>query len=235
MNAPTPTPRTLRLHGAASVVDALIRPHAEPVQRRTGLVLSISRSNAGQGLKELVEGRCDLALASASLEAVVAAARTAGLAGDLPDLRMHVVATSEVVFVVHPSNPVKALSWEQLRDIHTGRIGRWSEVGGRDVLIDVVTDAAASATRGLLKQVVLGGAEYGPGARALAAVKDVNDVVAVTPAAIGGLGLEFVDPARVAVVQTRKIERPLAFVTRGAPGEDAAAVIEAYRIAAGTS
>jgi phosphate transport system substrate-binding protein len=148
---------------------------------------------------------------------------------------MHVVATSEVVFVVHPSNPVKALSWEQLRDIHTGRIGRWSEVGGRDVLIDVVTDAAASATRGLLKQVVLGGAEYGPGARALAAVKDVNDVVAVTPAAIGGLGLEFVDPARVAVVQTRKIERPLAFVTRGAPGEDAAAVIEAYRIAAGTS
>lgn len=226
---PGATPPTVKLHGAASVVDALVRPHLEAVQRRTGLVLEVVRSNAGQGLRDLVEGRCDLALASASLEATVAAARAAGLPGEPAELRLHVVATSEVVFVVHPSNPVRALSWEQLRDIHTGTITRWSTVGGRDEVIDVVTDAAASATRGLLRQVVLGGAEYGPGVRALAAVKDVNEVVAATPAAIGGLGLEFVDPARVAVVRTRKIERPLALVTRGAPGPEAAALLEALR------
>jgi phosphate transport system substrate-binding protein len=225
-------PRTLRLHGAASVVDALVKPHAAAVERRTGVALSVSRSNAGQGLRELVEGRCELALVSASLEATLAAARAAGLTGDVPELRMHVVATSEVVFVVHPSNPVQALTWEQLRDVHAGVIRRWSELGGRDEAIDVVTDAAASATRGLVKQVVMGGAEYGPAARALAAVKDVNEVVAATPAAVGALGLEFVDPARVRVVRSRKVERPLALVSRGAPGRDAAAVIEAFRSAA---
>ena len=226
------TPRTVRLHGAASVVDALVKPHSSAVERRTGLALSISRSNAGQGLKDLVEGRCDLALASASLEATLGAARAAGLSGDVPDLRMHVVATSEVVFVVHPTNPVTELSWEQLRDVHTGKIRRWSELGGRDEPIDVVTDAAASATRALVKQVVMGGAEYGPSARPLAAVKDVNEVVAATPSAIGGLGLEFAEPGRVTVVRTRKVERPLALVSRGAPGPEAAAVIEAYRAAA---
>jgi phosphate transport system substrate-binding protein len=230
--SPDPAARTLRLHGAASVVDALIRPHAAAVERRTGLALAVSRSNAGQGLRELVEGRCDLALASASLEATLSAARAAGLAGDVPELRLHVVATSEVVFVVHPSNPVTSLSWEQLRDVHTGAVRRWSELGGRDAPIDVVTDAAASATRGLVKQVVLGGAEYGSAARALAAVKDVNDVVAATPDAIGALGLEFVERGRVTVVRTRKVERPLAFVSRGEPGSEAAAVIEAYRAAA---
>lgn len=228
--AGTPAPRpAVRLHGAASVVDGLVGPHGEAVQRRTGVALTVNRSNAGQGLRDLVEGRCDLALASASLEAVVAAARAAGLSGALPDLRLHVAATSEVVFVVHPSNPVKVLTWEQLRDIHTGRLSRWSEVGGRDEPIAVFTDAPASATRGLLKQVVLGGAEYGAGAQALAAVRDVNDRVAETPAGIGGLGLEFVDPARVAVVQTRKIERPLAFVSVGAPSPDAQRVIDAFR------
>jgi phosphate transport system substrate-binding protein len=231
---PGATPRTVRLHGAASVVDALVKPHAAAVEARTGLALAVSRSNAGQGLKELVEGRCELALVSASLEACVAAARSAGLAGELPDLRMAVVATSEVVFVVHPTNPVTALSWEQLRDVHTGAIARWSALGGRDAAIDVVTDAAASATRGLVKQVVMGGAEYGPTARALAAVKDVNEVVAASPEAIGALGLEFVDPARVTVVRTRKLERPLALVSRGEPGADEAAVIEAYRAAAAT-
>jgi phosphate transport system substrate-binding protein len=226
-----PAPRTLRLHGAASVVDSLVAPHAAAVQEATGLALVVDRSNAGKGLKDLVEGRCELALVSASLDASLAAARTAGLTGDVPDLRMHVVSTSEVVFVVHPSNPVKALSWEQLRDVHCGKIRRWSELGGRDEPIDVVTDAAASATRGLIKQVVMGGAEYAPHARPLAAVKDVNEVVAATPSAIGGLGLEFVDPRRVAVVQARKIERPLALVTRGEPGPGAAAVIAAYRAA----
>jgi phosphate transport system substrate-binding protein len=222
----------LRLHGAASTVDSLVRPHAEAVQRRAGIALAVERSNAGKGLADLVQGRCDLALASASLEATVAAARAAGLAGDLPDLRLHVAATSEVVFVVHPSNPVRELSWEQLRDIHTGKVARWSELGGRDEPIVVLTDAAASATRGLVKQVVLGGAEYGSGAIALAAVRDVNDRVAVTPTAIGALGLEFVDPARVAVVRTRKVERPLAFVSIGAPGPDALRVIDAFREAA---
>jgi phosphate transport system substrate-binding protein len=229
--SPVAAPRTVRLNGAASVVDGLVKPHADAVQRRTGLVLAVDRSTAGKGLKDLVEGRCDLAMVSASLEASLAAARSAGLSGEVPDLRMHVVSTSEVVFVVHPSNPVKALSWEQLRDVHTGKLRRWSELGGRDEPIDVVTDAAASATRGLIKQVVMGGAEYGPGARALAAVKDVNEVVAVTPNAVGGLGLEFVDPARVAVVRSARIERPLALVSRGAPGPDAAAVIAAYRAA----
>jgi phosphate transport system substrate-binding protein len=202
------------------------------VEKAIGLTLAVDRSNAGKGLKDLVEGRCHMALASASLQATAEAARTAGLTAPLPDLRLHVAAVSEVVFIVHPSNKVRKLTWEQIRDIHTGKIARWAELGGASTPIAVVTDAAASATRGLIKQVVLGGAEYGPGARALAAVKDVNEEVARDPTAIGGLGLELVDPARVAVVETKKVERPLAFVTVGEPTADLARVIEAFRAAA---
>ncbi|HSN91220.1 MAG TPA: substrate-binding domain-containing protein [Anaeromyxobacteraceae bacterium] len=224
-----PPSGTVRLHGAASVVDALVRLHAAAVEKATGLALAVDRSNAGKGLVDLVAGRCDVALASASLEATLEAARTAGLAGPAPDLRMQVVATSEIVFVVHPSNPVRRLSRQQIRDVHTGRIAAWRELGGADLPIVVLTDAAASATRSLVRQVVLGGADYAPGARALAAVKDVADEVARDPAAIGGLGLEFVDRSRVAVVETERIERPLAFVTLGPPADAAARVIEAYR------
>jgi phosphate transport system substrate-binding protein len=219
------------MHGAASVVDSLVKPHAAAVEAATGLRLEVDRSNAGKGLKDLVEGRCDVALASASLEATVDAARSAGLTAKVPALVMNVIATSEVVFIVHPSNEVRALTWEQLRDIHAGAITSWKQVGGADLPIVVFTDAAASATRGLVRQVVMGGADYGPDARALAKVSDVNEEVARTPGGVGGLGLEFVDPERVAVVRTSKVERPLAFVTVGAPGAGAAKVIEAYRVA----
>jgi phosphate transport system substrate-binding protein len=219
----------VRLHGAASAVDSLAKPHAAAVEKATGLKLVIDRSNAGKGLRDLVEGKCDIALASASLEATLEAAKTAGLTAKVPDLRMHPISSSEVVFIVHPSNPVRKLTWEQIRDIHTGKIKKWNEVGGSDASIAVVTDAAASATRGLIKQVVLGGAEYAPGARAVAAVAEVNEEVAKNPVAIGGLGREFADPKRVTVVETKKVERPLAFITVGQPGPKEAKVIDAYR------
>jgi phosphate transport system substrate-binding protein len=221
--------RRVRLKGAASVFDALVAPAREAVETATGIGLELERSNAGKGIGDLVAGRCEAAMASASLEATIAAARQAGLRGALPDLRLHVLGTSEVVFVVHPSNPVTSLSWEQLRDIHTGRIARWEEVGGRAEPIHVYTDAAASATRGLVKQVVLGNAEYAASARAVVAVNLVNAEVARDPCGVGALGKEYADPAAVRVVETRKVERPLALVTIGEPSPLLQQVIEAYR------
>jgi phosphate transport system substrate-binding protein len=225
-------PATVRLRGAASVVESLVAPHRAAVEAATGLSLEVEKSNAGRGLRDLVEGRCDAALAAASLEATVAAARSAGLEGPVPDLRLVVVATSEVVFAVHPSNPVKALSREQLRGLHTGEIASWREVGGADLPVAVYTDAPASATRGLVQQVVLEGRPYAPGARAVERVALLNDAVAADPAGIGALGLEIVDRARVAVVHSPRLERPLAFATLGEPSGPVARVIEAFRAAA---
>jgi phosphate transport system substrate-binding protein len=135
----------------------------------------------------------------------------------------------EVVFIVHPSNPVGKLTWAQIRDIHTGRITNWREVGGKDMAIVVFTDSLASATRGLIKQAVMGGQECAQAARALDAVKKVNDMVAVTENGIGGLGLGFVDPKAVKVIDTQKVERPLGFITIGPPSDKVRKVIEAFK------
>ena len=222
---------TVRLHGAASVIESVVQPHKAEVERATGLTLAVDKSNAGKGLKDLIEGKCDASLASASVEATLTAAKAAGLDRPAPDLRMHVVKTSEVVFVVHPLNPVKALTWEQLKDIHTGKITSWKEVGGNDEPIQVYTDATASATRGLVQQVVLGGAAYAPAAKAVGFVKEVATDVANDPRGIGALGREFVGGTAVRVVETKKLERPLAFVTVGEPSANVRKVIEAYRTA----
>ena len=42
------------------------------------------------------------------------------------------VAMEGFVFVVNAANPVDTLTQQQLRDIYSGRITNWSEVGGRD-------------------------------------------------------------------------------------------------------
>jgi len=222
-------PMRILLCGAASVIDALVGPQRPAVEQATGVEVVVEKSNAGRGLKDLIEGKCDAALVSASLEASLEAARTAGLTqAPPPGLKMDTVATSEVVFVVHPSNPVKSLTWEQLADIHTGKLTSWKQLGGRDLAIAVFTDAAASATRGLVKQVVMGNADYAGSARAVAQVKEVAVEVAKNEAGIGALGLEFATP-QVRIVESKKVLRPLAFVTQGEPGEALRKVIEAYR------
>ena len=75
----------------------------------------------------------------------------------------------------------------------------------------------------------MGGQEYAQAARALDAVKKVNDMVAVTENGIGGLGLGFVDPKAVKVIDTQRVERPLGFITIGPPSDKVRKVIEAFR------
>jgi phosphate transport system substrate-binding protein len=219
----------VKLYGAASVVDRLINPHKDAVEKATGYALAVVSSNAGKGLIDLVEGKCDASLASASVETVAQAAKAAGKEVDISKLQMTVVKMDEVVFIVHPSNSVNKLTWEKIRDIHTGKITNWREVGGKDMAIVVFTDSLASATRGLIKQAVMGGQEYAQDANALDAVKKVNDRVAVTETGIGGLGLGFVDPKAVKVIDTQKVERPLGFITIGPPSDKVRKVIEAFR------
>lgn len=219
----------VKLAGAASVVTDLIAPYQKTVEQTTGINLVVDKSNAGKGLIDLIDGKCDAAMASASLDATVKAAASAGLSKPVPDLKLHVLSTSEVLFIVHPSNPVKFLTWEQIKEIHTGKITNWKELGGNDLPITVYTDAKASATRGLIKQVVMGNSEYADSARAVGYVKEVNDKVALDESGIGGLGSGFVDPGQVAVVDTKKIERPLGFITVGAPSAKVQKVMDAFK------
>ena len=223
---------TVRLHGAASVVDALIAPGKASVEKATGDTLVIDKSNAGKGLIDLVDGKCDAALASAEIPTLVAAAKAAGREVDPARLQMSVVAMDEVVFVVHPSNPVRSLSAAQLRDIHAGRITNWKEVGGEDRPIKVVTDTPSSATRGLVKQAVLKDLDYVPTAHAVN-VEAISDEVGNDPSAIGGLGAGFVKKDKVAVIAADKLQRPLGLVTLGPPSAAVQRVIDALKAYAG--
>ncbi|MBT0664166.1 substrate-binding domain-containing protein [Geobacter pelophilus] len=221
----------VKLHGAASVVDSLVNPHKKTVEKNTGYVLDVVKSNAGKGLIDLADGKCDASMASASVDTVVQAAKGAGREVDGSKLQLHVIAKDEVVFVVNPANKVQKLSLQQVKEIHTGKIVNWKEVGGDDLAITVVTDTLASATRGLIKQSVMKNEEYRADTLPVN-VAQISDEVAKVPGAIGGLGAGFVKPELVRKLDTgSKVERPLGLITLGPPSAKVAKVIEAYKAA----
>jgi phosphate transport system substrate-binding protein len=223
---------TVRLHGATTVLNVVVNPHRDAVQKATGHTLEIAGNATGKGLVDLSDGKADLAMVSEPLDIAVEAAAVAGKKIDPKSLQMHEIRKDEIVFVVHASNPVGNLTWDQLRDIHTGKISNWKQVGGKDAPIVVYSDAVTGGTRAMVKQVVMGGADYGSDVKSLTSVSRVAELVAKDANAVGGVGKGFVDEKSMKVVQTKKVERPLGFVTIGAPSAKSKQVIDAFRVAA---
>jgi len=80
-------------------------------------------------------------------------ARTGG--GNLIDpAQEHVIAVDPVVIMVHPSNPVQAVSLEDLDGIYSGRITNWSQLGGRNEAIIAYGRDAGTGIGGVFQQAI---------------------------------------------------------------------------------
>jgi phosphate transport system substrate-binding protein len=105
------------------------------------------------------------------------------------------VAYDGIAVIVNPANPVNGLSLQQLRDIYSGRITNWSEVGGWDRSIDLVNRDEASGTREAFKKIVMTeGARFDMSAVVLPGTGQVRDVVARAEGAIGYISVGFIEP-----------------------------------------
>ena len=224
---------TVRLAGATTVVNVVVNPQRAAVEKATGHTLEINGNATGRGLVDLSDGKADAAMVSEPMDIALAAAEVAGKKLDGSALKMHEIRKDEIVFIVHPNNPVRKLTLAQLGDIHTGKITNWKQLGGKDMPITVYSDALTGGTRAMIKKVVLGNQEYAPSVKSLTSVSRIADLVPGDEAGIGGLGRGFVKAdTKAVIVETSKIERPLALVTMGPPQPKVQQVIDALRSAA---
>lgn len=219
---------TVKMTGASTVLNVVVSPAKAAVEKSTGHTLAIIGSGTGKGLVDLVDGASDIAMVSEPMDIAVEAAAVAGKKVDPKTIQFFELKKDEIVFVVHPSNPVSKLTWEQIRDIHTGKISNWKDVGGKDQAIVVYSDSTTGGTRAMVKKIVMGGAEYGPAVKAQTSVKRAAEMVGGDEASITGVGKGFVDAAKNKTVDTKKLDRPLALATLGAPKPAAKAVIDAF-------
>jgi len=218
----------VRISGATTVMNFAVNPAKAAVEKATGRTLAIVGSGTGKGLTDLVEGLNDIAMVSEPMEIAIDAAAIAGKQIDPKTIQFFELRKDEILFVVHPSNPVSKLSWDQLRDIHTGKITNWKEVGGKDLAISAYTGQRTDGTRAMVRKVVLGGVEYGPGVKPQTSIKRASELIGTDESGIVAVGKGFVDSSIHKVIDTRKIERPLALATLGAPKPAAKEVIDAF-------
>ncbi len=191
--------------------------------------ITVRGGGSGIGITSLLDGTCDIANSSRAVKITeIQKAQAKGL-----DLKPHVIAKDGIAVIVHPGNRVSGLNRKQIADIYTGKINSWSQVGGENIKIVVVSRDSASGTFEAFGELALGGAKVRPDALLQASNQAVASVVARTPGAIGYVGLGYLSDAvkaitvdGVEVTQANvlsgkyPLSRPLFMYTSGTPSGD---------------
>jgi phosphate transport system substrate-binding protein len=216
----------LKMSGAAAVAAAIIMPNKAAIEKDTGLTLNIAVNGDGNGVKDLYAGKVDVAMIAAPIrttEAVLNRASPGSVSVD--GFEVAPVGAVTIKFIVNAANPVKSLTEAQLKDIFTGKITSWKDVGGADQPILVAAEAAGFGTRSNVVASILGGAEITDKARVMQALVQVDQVVAQAPNAIG-YGDDATITGAVAVIPGTEVRQLLGLATRGAPNAEAKKLIE---------
>jgi len=151
--------------------------------------ITVSESGSGNGAKSLINGMCDIASMSRFMKDNEF--KAAVEVGRMPVA--HVVALDGLAFIVHPSNPVKSLSVEQMRRIYTGAVTNWKELGGPDSRIVMISRDTNSGTYETFENLVMKKEKIHERAEYVGSNGAIRQRVQSTTAAIGYVGLGFVD------------------------------------------
>ena len=158
--------------------------------------VEVSGGGSGVGISALINGTCDIANSSRKLEKEEEEKATAKYGGKHPE--EFLVGYDALAIYVHPSNPIKDISIEQLSELYKegGKINKWSELGmtvpGAGDEIVRVSRQNNSGTYHYFREHVVGKKnDFKKGSRDMSGSKDVVELVANTPSAIGYSGLGY--------------------------------------------
>ncbi|HPS94222.1 MAG TPA: PstS family phosphate ABC transporter substrate-binding protein [Deltaproteobacteria bacterium] len=109
------------------------------------------------------------------------------------------IALDGIAVIIHPSNPVRGLTRVQIKDIYTGKISNWSQVGGRNAKIVTVNRDTSSGTFEAFDALALNKEKVRRDALTSASNQAVAQTVAQTPGAVGYVGIGYLTPRVKAV------------------------------------
>lgn len=177
------------IKGSTTVLPIAQKAAEEFMKMNADVNISVSGGGSGNGIKAIIDGATDIANSSRFIKDKEI--KLAMEKGVLPV--PHRVALDCVVPVVHPANPLNEISVSQLKDIYTGKITRWKELGGLDKPIVVISRDTSSGTYEVWHKKVLEKEKVTPKALLQASNGAVAQAVAKNKYAVGYIGIGYIN------------------------------------------
>jgi phosphate transport system substrate-binding protein len=136
-------PETIVMLGSNTIGEELApKLVAEYKKDHPSVAFELEFKGTTYGMGALIAGRCDIAAASRD-----ASTNEVELARDRDvTFNDHVIGAYDVAVIVKASNPIGNLTREQVRDLFTGVVQNWKEVGGPDAPVHLYSRHPISGT-----------------------------------------------------------------------------------------
>ncbi|MCK9273625.1 MAG: phosphate ABC transporter substrate-binding protein [Syntrophales bacterium] len=181
--------KTIVIKGSTTVLPVAQAAAEAYMAEHKDVNISISGGGSGNGIKALIDKSTDIATSSRFIKDKEV--KMAVEKGAYPV--SHRVAIDAIVPIVHPENPVKDLTIEQLSLIYQGKITNWKDVGGNDKKIVVVSRDTSSGTYEVWEELVLHKAKVTPRAQLQASNGAVHQTISKNSYAIGYIGFGYLN------------------------------------------
>lgn len=160
--------------------------------------IEVGGGGSGVGIAALIKGTIDLANASRNIKPAEAEQVKKNTGKEAKEF---IVGYDALAIYVHKDNPLNEISNEQLAAIYAegGNITKWSQLGVKvpgcdnDEIVRV-SRQSSSGTYEFLREHVLKNKDFKLGSRDMNGSKEVVDLVASTPCAIGYSGMGYATP-----------------------------------------
>ncbi len=175
---------TIKIAGGTAHIPVMQAAAKKIMQSNPDIRISIAGGGSGVGIKQVGEGLVNI-----------------GNSGRKPTqeeidkygLKMFKWAVDGVGIVVHPSNPVKSLTRQQLKDIFAGRTTNWKSLNGPDRKINVYTRDESSGTREVFWKKAIDKGDITQEANFVVSNGAMKTAVANDPYAIGYVSVGHMD------------------------------------------
>ena len=218
--------KSIKMSGSTTVLPIAQKAAEVYMRMNPDVRISVAGTGSGDGIKSVIDGTADIGNASRDMKSKeMKLAKSKGVT----PVR-HTVALDCIVPVVNPANSVKNLTLAQLKDIYTGKVKNWKQVGGADKPVVVISRDSSSGTFEVWNHKVLKKARVRPDAQLQASNGAVAQAVAGNKYAIGYVGIGYLNPklkgvtvdgvmasAKTAMDKSYPIARELYMFTKGQP------------------
>lgn len=200
-----------------------VQPYAEILSERCKEIdmnshIEVQGGGSSAGITAVMNGAADIGMSSRALKE------------NEQELWSIEIAKDGLVLIVHPNNLISNLQLEDIQRIYSGEITNWSEVGGQDAKIHVITREEGSGTRSAFEELVMKEISISPKTIVQDSNGTVRQLVSSDINAVGYISLGLLDNTIKAlninnveatyenvVNNSYLLHRPFLFVCQGYP------------------
>ena len=174
--------QTITVKGSDTMVILAQRWAEKYMSGHPSVSIQVTGGGSGTGISALINGTTDICDASRPMKA----AERDKLKQRFNSLGVEIKSAKDGLAVyLNDASPVDALTLDQVKDIYTGKVGNWKDVGGPDAKIVLYGRENNSGTYVYFRDNVLKGQDFAPGMQSLPGTAAVVNAVAKDKLGIG--------------------------------------------------